>query len=62
MARTIRPVNTPYDGDVVIALSLGERQADLTALGVAAADAVSEAVLRAVRLAPTLGGVPGLTG
>jgi len=62
MARTIRPVNTPYDGDVVIALSLGERQADLTALGVAAADAVSEAVLRAVRLAPTLGGVPGLAG
>jgi len=62
MARTIRPVNTPYDGDVVMALSLGERQADLTALGVAAADAVSEAVLRAVRLAPTLGGVPGLAG
>jgi len=60
MARTIRPVNTPYDGDLVIALSLGKRQADLTALGVAAADAVTEAVLRAVRLAPTLGGVPGL--
>ena len=60
MARTIRPVNTPYDGDLVIALSLGKRQADLTALGVAAADAVSEAILRAVRLAPTLGGVPGL--
>lgn len=60
MARTIRPVNTPYDGDLVIALSLGKRQADLTALGVAAADAVSEAILRAVRLAPTLGGLPGL--
>ena len=60
MARTIRPVNTPYDGDLVIALSLGKRQADLTALGVAAADAVTEAVLRAVRLAPTLGGLPGL--
>ena len=62
MARTIRPVNTPYDGDVVIALSLGKRRADLAALGVAAADAVSEAVLRAVRLAPSLGGLPGLAG
>ncbi len=60
VARTIRPVNTPYDGDVVIALSLGREKAELTALGVAAAEAVSEAILRAVRLAPTLGGVPGL--
>ncbi len=60
VARTIRPVNTPYDGDVVIALSLGRERAELTALGVAAAEAVSEAILRSVRLAPTLGGVPGL--
>ena len=60
MARTIRPVNTLSDGDVVFALSVGNASAPLDALGVAAADAVSEAILRAVRLAPTLGGVPGL--
>jgi len=60
VARTIRPANTMYDGDVVIALSLGKEQADVNALGVAAAEAVSEAILRAVRLAPSLGGVPGL--
>lgn len=60
VARTIRPVNTMYDGDVVIALSLGKEQADLNALGVAAAEAVSESILRAVRLAPSLGGLPGL--
>jgi len=60
VARTINPVNTTSDGDVVIALSLGEVQADLTALGVAAAEAAAQAILRAVRLAPTLGGVPGL--
>jgi len=60
MARAIRPVNTLSDGDVVFALSVGSATAPLDALGVAAADAVSEAILRAVRLAPTLGGVPGL--
>lgn len=60
VARAIRPVNTPYDGDVVIALSLGQQKAGLAALGEAAAEAVSEAILRAVRQAPSLGGVPGL--
>jgi L-aminopeptidase/D-esterase-like protein len=60
MARTISPVNTLSDGDLVFALSLGNASAPLDALGVAAAEAVSEAILRAVRLAPTLGGVPGL--
>jgi L-aminopeptidase/D-esterase-like protein len=62
VARAIRPVNTTSDGDVVIALSLGSGSAPVDALGVAAAEAVSESILRAVRLAPTLGGVPGLNG
>jgi L-aminopeptidase/D-esterase-like protein len=60
LARAIRPVHTMSDGDLVIALSLGAAQAEVSALGVAAAEAVAEAILRAVRLAPTLGGVPGL--
>src|SRR5439155_1349933 len=60
VARTIAPVWTMYDGDLVFALSAGTVQADMTALGVAAARAVSEAILRAVRLAPSLGGLPGL--
>ena len=60
MARTIYPVNTMSDGDVVIALSLGSGTADVDALGVAGAEAVSEAVVRAVRMSPTMGGVPGL--
>jgi L-aminopeptidase/D-esterase-like protein len=60
MARAIRPVNTLSDGDLVFALSLGSATAPIDALGVAAAEAVTEAILRAVRLAPTLGGVPGL--
>ncbi len=60
MARTINPVNTTADGDLVVALSLGNERASIDALGVAASEAVAEAILRAVRLAPTLGGVPGL--
>jgi L-aminopeptidase/D-esterase-like protein len=60
MARTIYPVNTMFDGDIAFALSLGDHTADLNTLGVAAAEAVAAAILRAVRLAKTLGGVPGL--
>ena len=60
MARTIYPVNTTADGDIVLALSLGEEQADINVLGVAAAEALAEAILRAVKTAKTLGGVPGL--
>jgi L-aminopeptidase/D-esterase-like protein len=64
VARAIDPVNTTYDGDLVIALSLGQAGAQakppINSLGVAAAEAVVQSILRAVRLAPTLGGVPGL--
>ena len=60
MARTIHPVNTMFDGDIVFALSEGEADADMNMLGVMAAEAVAQAIVRAVKLAPTLGGVPGL--
>jgi L-aminopeptidase/D-esterase-like protein len=60
MARTIYPVNTMFDGDVVFALSLGDAKADVNTLGVAAAEAVAQAVVRAVRSAPAMGGLPGL--
>jgi L-aminopeptidase/D-esterase-like protein len=62
VARSIAPVWTMYDGDVVMALSIGDKQADVNVLGVAAAEAVAQSILRAVQLAPTLGGVPGLKG
>lgn len=60
MARAISPVFTMFDGDIVFALSSGQQRADLNALGVAAAEAVSQSILRAVRSARGLGGVPGL--
>src|SRR5258708_1407430 len=60
VARAISPVWTMYDGDIVVALSAGERQADINVLGVAAAEAVARSIVRAVELAPSLGGLPGL--
>ncbi len=60
MARAIDPVNTMSDGDLVIALSIGEAKAPVDSLGVAAAEAVAASILRAARLAPSLGGLPGL--
>ena len=60
VARAIDPVNTMSDGDVTVALSIGRATANIDSLGVAAAEAVAEAILRAVRLAPSMGGLPGL--
>jgi L-aminopeptidase/D-esterase-like protein len=62
MARTIFPVNTTMDGDLVFALSLGKLSADLNVLGSAAAEALAQSIVRAVRAARTAGGVPGLAG
>jgi L-aminopeptidase/D-esterase-like protein len=62
VARTVAPVWTTFDGDITFAFSCGTLDADINALGVAAAEAVSQAILRAVRLAPSLGGLPGLAG
>lgn len=62
LARAISPVHTMFDGDVVFALSCGEKQGDLNTLGTAAADSTAQAIVRAVQLATGLGGVPGLAG
>ncbi len=61
LARALRPVHTPFDGDLVFALSMGTDRADLSALGTAAAEAVAQAILRAVRSSASLGGLPSLT-
>jgi len=64
-ARAINPVNTMSDGDLVVAMSCGTARAPalsapIDALGVAASEAVAEAIVRAVRLAPSMQGLPGL--
>ncbi len=58
IARTIDPCHTMYDGDALFALSLGEKEADVSALGVVAAEVVAEAIVRAIQRAETLAGVP----
>jgi L-aminopeptidase/D-esterase-like protein len=60
LARVIVPVHTPYDGDTIFALATGDLpgDADLLTIGALGADAVSEAVLRAVRAATGIPGFP----
>ncbi|HVN71034.1 MAG TPA: P1 family peptidase [Desulfomonilia bacterium] len=58
LSRHITPFNTPFDGDMVICLSVGNKQAHPLHLGVIAASAASEALLNAVRCAWGLGGIP----
>lgn len=62
IARTISPINTMNDGDITFAISLGKETATVDQVGVAAAEAMAMAVLRAVRSAKTAGGIPGLAG
>lgn len=60
MVRAISPVHTMSDGDAAIALSVGTKEAPIDSLGVAAAEAVAEAILRAVKAAKPMGGLPAL--
>src|SRR5207247_2057180 len=48
-ARALSPPHTAFDGDTLFALSLGDLRADLTRLGLAAADAVAHAICRGAR-------------
>lgn len=57
-ARTIRPVHSTVDGDLIFALSAGDRSAGLNAVGLMPEEAVTAAVQRAVREADGLGYLP----
>jgi L-aminopeptidase/D-esterase-like protein len=56
--RALSPPHTAFDGDALFVLSVGEIAADLTALGLAAADAVAAAIVSGVRAASSLPGLP----
>lgn len=61
LARTIRPIHTPYDGDCVFALATGARPAvPLLLLGSLAAEVVAHAVERAILAATSMGGLPAV--
>jgi L-aminopeptidase/D-esterase-like protein len=63
LARALRPVHTPLDGDIVFALSTGRRGladpiADIAQLGAVAADCLARAVARGVYAAQSRGDMP----
>ena len=60
--RALSPGHTMVDGDVVVALSMGSFEEEMNVLGVAAAEAVGQAIVRGVRMAKGMGGVAGLAG
>jgi len=60
IARAIRPAHTMLDGDVIFALSTGTKKADVSIIGAFAAEVMTEAILRAVKMARAAGGLPGL--
>jgi L-aminopeptidase/D-esterase-like protein len=62
-ARALRPIHTPFDGDVVFAFATGKqilrepRQRQLMRLGSIAADTLARAIARGVYEAESLGGI-----
>lgn len=61
MARTINPSHSMHDGDTIFALSLGNREGDITTVGSMAAEATREAIVNAVKKAVSLDGIPSLS-
>ncbi|HWP44727.1 MAG TPA: P1 family peptidase [Blastocatellia bacterium] len=63
LARAISPVHTPLDGDTIFALATGRagKSADVMLIGALAAEAVASAIVRAVRAAKGLAGLPAAT-
>jgi len=59
-ARTIVPSHTMSDGDTIFTLATGQVDGDVNRIGVLAAEAMSDAILRAVRAAKGLPGYPGV--
>ncbi len=60
LARTIRPAHTMLDGDTFFAIATGRRKADVFTVGAFAAEVMAEAIIRAVKMVESAGGLPGL--
>ena len=60
MARAIVPSHTPSDGDTLFTMATGDRttESNVGTIGALAAEAVADAILRAVRMARGLPGYP----
>jgi L-aminopeptidase/D-esterase-like protein len=60
LVRGLSPAHTRFDGDIVFAVSTGTQTADVTRVGLVAAELLATCLGRAVRMAQRLGGVPAL--
>jgi L-aminopeptidase/D-esterase-like protein len=61
LARTVFPAHTQYDGDTLFALSRGDIEGvEVSLVGALAVIAVEQAILRGVRKARGLPGIPGI--
>lgn len=63
LARTLYPAHTPGDGDTVFSLATGTLDGDASVfvIGTLAADMMAEAILRAVRAATGIEGLPSVS-
>jgi len=58
LIKTISPVHTTFDGDLVFGLSTGTLEADINKVGVLGEFVIAEAIKRAVKKADGFGVVP----
>jgi L-aminopeptidase/D-esterase-like protein len=58
LARTVRPAHTMFDGDTLFALATGSIEADVNTVGAYAAEVVAEAIVRAIKAAEGMAGLP----
>lgn len=58
LARAVRPAHTMLDGDTIFALATGKKKADVNIVGAYAAEAMATAIVRAVKAAEGIGGLP----
>lgn len=58
LARSVRPIHTMYDGDTIFTLASCDLSADVSQVGSLSAEVFGQAVLRAVLMAKSMGGLP----
>jgi len=58
LVRTVSPVHSTVDGDLIFALSAGQEKEDVNTIGLMAEEAIALAVLRAIESADGLGFLP----
>ncbi len=58
ITRVVSPAHTTADGDLVFAVSCGDSVGDANIVGIIAGELVTQAIIKAVKTAKSIGGVP----